>query len=125
MSTIVTLASIAVGVAFVVAGGSKLAAGNAWPTQAHGLGSPTWVIPFVPWAELAIGAALIVGLVPPLPAAAALVMLVAFTALIGFNMSKGRRPPCACFGAWSSKPIGPGHLVRNAVLVALTIVALL
>ena len=51
-------------------------------------------------------------------------MLVVFTVLIGVASSQGRHPPCACFGAWSAKPIGPGHLVRNGVLIVLGVVSL-
>ena len=125
MDTVALVASIIVGVAFAVAGGSKIAAGESWPAQARGLGAPTWTIPFVPWVEIVVGALLIVQAVPPWPAVAALVMLVAFTALIVNSLAHGRRPPCACFGAWSAKPIGPAHLARNAILIALTVVAML
>ena len=124
MDKVSFVASILVGVAFVVAGGSKIAAGASWPAQARGLGAPGWTIPIVPWVEIAVGALLIAQAVPPWPAVAALVMLVAFTALIVNSLVHGRRPPCACFGAWSAKPIGPGHLARNAVLIVLAVVAL-
>ncbi len=124
MDTVSLVASIVVGVAFVVAGASKIAAGGSWPAQARGLGAPAWTIPIVPWVEIVVGALLIAQAVPPWPAIAALVMLVAFTALIGNSLAHGRRPPCACFGAWSAKPIGPAHLARNAVLIALAVLAL-
>jgi len=125
MDIVALVASIIVGVAFVVAGGSKIAAGESWPVQARGLGAPPWTIPIVPWAEIAVGALLIAQAVEPWPAVAALVMLVAFTALIVNSLAHGRHPPCACFGAWSAKPIGPAHLARNAILIALTVVAML
>ncbi len=125
MSTIAVVSSIVVGVAFVVAGGSKLAVGHSWPEQAAGLGVPAWIVPFVPWVEIAVGAALITQLAPPWPAVAALAMLVAFTVVIARNLAQGRRSPCACFGAWSAKPIGPAHLVRNGALMAFALLALL
>ena len=125
MDTVTLVASIIVGIAFVVAGGSKIAAGQSWPSQARGLGAPAWTIPLVPWIEIAVGALLIVQIAAPWPALAALVLLLVFTALIVNALAHGRRPPCACFGAWSAKPIGPGHLARNAVLIALTILAML
>jgi uncharacterized membrane protein YphA (DoxX/SURF4 family) len=125
MDVAAVVASVVLGVAFVVAGGSKIAAGESWPSQARGLGAPSWVIPFVPWIEIVVGAALIAQFAEPWAAAAALVMLVVFTVLIGIALSQGRRPPCACFGAWSAKPIGAGHLVRNGVLIVLAIVSLL
>jgi uncharacterized membrane protein YphA (DoxX/SURF4 family) len=124
VSTIASIASLLVGAAFVVAGGSKLAAGELWPSQARELGAPSVTISVVPWAELCVGAALVAGLVRPVAAVAALVMLVAFTALIGLRLAEGKRPACACFGAWSATPIGPMHLVRNGVLIVLAVVAL-
>ena len=124
MDTVSLVASIVVGVAFVVAGGSQIAAGESWPVQARGLGAPTWTIPLVPWVEIGVGALLIAQAVPPWPAVAALAMLVGFTALIVNSLAHGRRPPCACFGAWSAKPIGPAHLARNAALIVLALLAM-
>jgi hypothetical protein len=46
--TAAVVASVVVGVAFVVAGASKLAAGPSWPVQARGLGAPDWSIGLVP-----------------------------------------------------------------------------
>jgi uncharacterized membrane protein YphA (DoxX/SURF4 family) len=118
------VASVVLGVAFVVAGGSKLAAGEQWPAQARGLGAPQWSIPIVPWMELALGAVLVAQVARRAAAIAALAVLVAFTGLIVMRLREGRHPPCACFGAWSAKPLGVGHVVRNAVLAALAVVAL-
>ena len=50
-------------------------------------------------------------------------VLLAFTGLLILNLARGRRPPCACFGASSRRPIGPGSLVRNLVLLALAVIA--
>ncbi|WP_328855647.1 hypothetical protein OHB01_17295 [Microbispora hainanensis] len=47
----------------------------------------------------------------------ALGLLVAFTVAIVVALRRGRRVPCRCFGA-SAVPVGPGHLARNAVLLA-------
>ncbi|GAB3151882.1 MauE/DoxX family redox-associated membrane protein [Microbispora hainanensis] len=47
----------------------------------------------------------------------ALGLLVAFTVAIAVALRRGRRVPCRCFGA-SAVPVGPGHLARNAVLLA-------
>ena len=124
MNAAALVASVALGLAFLLAGGSKLAAGPAWPAQAEGLGAPAIAVPTLPWIELAVGAALVLQLVPPLPAVVALVLLVAFTVLIAVRLAQGKRPACACFGAWSAKPIGPSHLVRNGSLILLAIVAL-
>jgi uncharacterized membrane protein YphA (DoxX/SURF4 family) len=117
-------ASILLGLVFVVSGGSKVAAGPAWPQQARALGAPRSVVPVLPWLEIVLGAVLVVQLAPVVAAAMALVVLAAFTALIVRRLSEGEHPPCACFGAWSAKPLGPGHVVRNVVFMALAVVAL-
>ena len=122
--TIGAVAAVALGLSFLLAGGSKLAAGQAWPSQAKGMGAPAWVVPVLPWGELALGAALVTLLVRRPAAAVAIVLLVAFTTLIVLRLREGRHPPCACFGAWSAKPLGPGHVVRNVVLLAIAVVAL-
>jgi hypothetical protein len=45
--------------------------------------------------------------------------------LILRRLAEGQRPPCACFGAWSTKPLGRGHVVRNLGFIGLAVVALL
>jgi hypothetical protein len=120
-----TFASIVLGLVFLVAGGSKIAAGQDWPVQAVGLGAPRWVIPFVPCVEIVVGAALVVQVARRPAALVALAILLAFTTLLAIRLSEGKRPPCACFGAWSAKPLGPGHLARNAALIAVAGIALI
>lgn len=123
MNALATLAGVVVGIAFVVAGASKLAAGQGWFAQAAGLGVPRSVAAPVPFAELAVGALLLVQVVRPWPAVAAIVLLVGFTGLILLRLARGQHPPCACFGAWSAKPLGWGHVARNAALLALAALA--
>lgn len=117
------IAAVIVGVAFLIAGASKLAAREQWAVQARDLGAPRLVVPVLPWIELVVGAALVVQFARTAAAIAACVLLVAFTGLIALRLSQGRRPACACFGAWSAKPIGAGHLLRNAALLVLAAVA--
>lgn len=123
MTWLVTAASVAVGVTFLVAGASKLAAGPVWSASARDLGVPGWVVPIVPWVELVVGALLVVQLAEPWPAVVAAAMLAAFTVLLLVRMRAGERPMCACFGQWSASPVGPRHIARNAVLFALAVVA--
>jgi hypothetical protein len=112
------------GVTFLVAGGSKIAAGKAWPEQARGLGAPSLVIPVLPWFEIALGAILIVQVSRIAAAVIALAVLAAMTALIIRRLAQGEHPPCACFGAWSAKPLGWGHVARNGLLMLLAVVAI-
>ena len=125
MSAVGLVASILLGLVFLVSGGSKLAAGPGWPEQARGLGAPSFVVPVVPWFELVLGAVLVVQLAPTLAAVVALLVLVGFTVLILRRLAEGRHPPCACFGAWSTKPLGLGHVVRNFGFIGLAVVAVL
>lgn len=123
MDVIRVVASLIVGGTFIVAGASKIAAGPAWPVQAAGLGSPKWAVRAVPAVELALGALLVAQVARRPVALACAALIVSFSALILRRLGQGRRPPCACFGAWSAKPIGAGHLVRNAALLAGALIA--
>ena len=71
MAAVGLVASILLGLVFLVSGGSKIAAGRAWPEQARGLGAPAFVVPVLPWFEIVLGAVLVVQLVPVLAAAVA------------------------------------------------------
>jgi hypothetical protein len=73
--------------------------------------------------EITVGALLCVHVARPVPALIACALLVAFTALLVVRLANGERPACACFGSWSARPLGWRHLVRNLVLIALTVVA--
>jgi uncharacterized membrane protein YphA (DoxX/SURF4 family) len=123
VSVIGFVAALVVGLAFVAAGASKIAAGPTWPATAREMGAPEFSIAFVPWIELAVGASLVTRLARPWPALAAVVLLVAFTVLIVVRLSAGQRPSCACFGAWSAQPLGRIHVVRNLILIALALLA--
>lgn len=121
--SLAAVASIIVGVAFLLAGGAKIAAGRRWPTQAAALGAPSAVVPLLPWAEIVVGALLCAQVYRPWIASLAALMLVAFSALLAIRLGQGKRPPCACFGSWSAKPLSWKHLARNAVLLAIAVFA--
>ena len=123
MEVVGTLAAVVVGVAFVAAGVFKLADGPAWPRQAADMGVGRGIAVVVPWVEIAIGAVLVTQLLEPWAAIAAVVLLVAFTVVIGLRLRDGSRPPCACFGSRSKRPLGTYHVVRNVGLLALAAVA--
>ncbi len=125
MDAVGLVASIVLGALFLLAGASKVALGDAWVAQAGELGTPRWIATVVPWVELVVGALLVSQVAPVAVAVAAIVLLVAFTALIVAQLARGRRPPCACFGTWSARPIGPRHVLRNAAMVGLATLVLL
>src|SRR5262249_56730814 len=70
----------------------------------------------LPFLELAIAVALLPTGTARWAAAAAFVLLVAFSVAIAVNLARGRRPECNCFGAVHSAPIGAATLARNAAL---------
>ena len=118
-------AAVVVGAVLIVSGASKLAARESWPPQARALGAPGWSIGVVPWLELVVGAMLVVQLARRPMAIVAIGLFGVFTVLIAANLRQGRHPPCACFGAWSAKPIGGGTIARNLALIAVAVVAAL
>lgn len=115
-------AGAVVGLVLLISGASKLVSPG-WPLQAADLGVPTWVARLVPPVELVLGALLVVGVAQPWAPWLAVVLLVAFTTLLVLRLAQGRRPPCACFGRLSQRPIGWWSVARNVVLVALAVVA--
>ncbi len=116
-----TISSVIVGVVFCVAGASKIASGQRWPIDAVALGTPDVLVPIVPWFEVVLGALLVAHIAPAITGMIALLLLAVFTILIVRQLRLGHRPVCACFGGWSSRPLGPEHVVRNVVLMALAL----
>lgn len=115
----IVVAAVLLGLVFLAAGVTKIAAPQQWRRQSADLGVPQPVTVVLPSIEVTIGALLVAQIARRAVAIAALLLLVAFTALLIRRLSQGRRPPCACFGSWSSKPIGWIDVARNAVFVAL------
>ena len=116
-------AGVLVALTLLLAGVSKLATPAQWRSQAAGLGVPQPLATVTPFVELALGALLLVQVQRHAVAWLALALFGTFTALLVLRLAQGKRPPCACFGSLSSKPIGPGHLVRNMVLIGLAVLA--
>ncbi len=125
MDIVSRLAELLLGAVFVVAAVSKMVAGGAWVAQARELGAPTPAAAALPGVELVLGALLVAGIASPVPAILAAVLLLVFSVAIARQLVDGRHPPCACFGAWSQRPLGEGHLVRNAALIVVAVVAML
>ncbi|HVE20231.1 MAG TPA: MauE/DoxX family redox-associated membrane protein [Ilumatobacteraceae bacterium] len=115
----IVIASVVLGAVFIVSAVTKIAARQQWRAQAAGLGVPGLVSGGLPYAELGIGALLVAQFARRPVAIVAGVVLVAFTTLLVVRISQGRRPPCACFGGLSSKPISWTSVARNAVFIAL------
>lgn len=72
----------------------------------------------LPWIELAIGLALVLGILLPISGILAAGLLVVFAVAVGINLHRGRAISCNCYGIASTATIGWGTVVRNAVLSA-------
>jgi uncharacterized membrane protein YphA (DoxX/SURF4 family) len=116
---VIVIAGVLLGAVFIVSGVTKVAAMQQWRAQAAELGVSGLVVGGLPYAELGIGALLVAQIARRPVAIVAGVVLAAFTTLLAVRLSQGRRPPCACFGGLSSKPISWTNLARNAVFIAL------
>jgi hypothetical protein len=119
------VAGVVVGLALVWAGVSKLIVGPLWAKQAADMGVARRVALVVPYVEIGVGALLAAQLFKPWPAIAAFALLVAFTVVIVLRLLDGSRPPCACFGTRSTRPLGAYHVVRNLGLLAVTLAAVI
>jgi len=75
----------------------------------------------LPWLEIAVGTALLVGLWPPVFLGTAAVMLFAFTVAIIINLLRGRRVACGCRGAQT--PISWQLVGTNAAMITAIIAA--
>lgn len=118
-----TVASIVVGLVLLVAAVLKLLEGPLWLKQAADMDVVRPLAQMVPYVELLIGASLVLQVLQPWPAVAAVAVFVVFTIVVALRLLDGSRPPCACFGSRSTRPLGPYHVVRNLGFIALALVA--
>ncbi len=82
----------------------------------------------LPWLELVVGGALLVGWKARGAAALSLALMVAFAGGIVSLMARGLDVDCPCFGQLKlvcSGPLGLCHLVRNTILGGLSLIVLL
>lgn len=112
---------------FAVAGIAKLADRRGSRVSLVEFGVPvTLATPLsiaLPIGELMVAAALVVDSSSRRGGLAALALVLIFIAAISYNLARGHKPECHCFGRLSSAPIGWTTLVRNSLLAALAIAA--
>jgi uncharacterized membrane protein YphA (DoxX/SURF4 family) len=116
---------VLLGLIFLASGTLKLR-DPSWPDAAAALAVPPMLVGLVAPMEIVLGAVVVAGLGSPIGAAAALVVLLAFTAMLLQVLARpaAARPVCACFGRWSSRPVDRWSVVRNLGFIALAVVAL-
>jgi thiol-disulfide isomerase/thioredoxin/uncharacterized membrane protein YphA (DoxX/SURF4 family) len=128
MGVLLMAARLGLAAVFVVAGVGKLAdlAGSRRAVAEFGVPEElaTALGVFLPLAELAVAAALFPNLSAWWGALGALLLLLVFIAGISFNLARGQKPDCHCFGQIYSEPVGPSTLIRNGVLAALAVFVL-
>src|SRR3954471_7176668 len=125
MDAAVLVARLLLAGVFIVAGIGKLADPSGFRGTLRGfrVGEPLARIGAValPVAELATAAALLVQPLAIWGAAAALLLLTAFTGAIVNALARGDAPDCGCFGPLQSAAVSRRQVVRNAVLGGLAV----
>jgi uncharacterized membrane protein YphA (DoxX/SURF4 family) len=120
---VAVIAAAVLAVVFVRAGVAKLnrPRQTAEAFEAMKLPAPRALARAVPVVELALAGALVAS--PRLGGPLALVLIAVFSAVL--VRSIGTDTGCGCFGAAHNRPVSREDLVRNAVLAALAMIAML
>ena len=74
-----------------------------------------------PFIELAVGVFLLLGLFTRLASVAAVLLFVLFTGLILYDLTHSQNTSCHCFGRLSDEKLTPVAVVRNVVLMLLSL----
>lgn len=122
------LARVALGAVLIVSGAEKLRDLDAFVMAAvdfHVLDQRIVVTlaRMLPFVELGLGVALVLGIAPNVMIVAALAVLSVFAAAVIVNVRRGRAIACHCFGAASHDVVGAATLVRIGVLATLAVYA--
>ena len=119
--TVVWVARLVLGVSFLLSGAGKLPdlPGFIDAAVRYRVGAEHVVRRLaraLPFAELSLAAALLVGIMPRLAAVASLALLAVFAYAVITNLRRGRRIPCACGGVGGQEEIGVATVARIAAL---------
>ncbi|WP_068030062.1 MauE/DoxX family redox-associated membrane protein [Nocardia mexicana] len=122
---LVWVGRLALAAVFGLSAWAKLADPIATRKAVGEFGVPVRWTPTVATALPLVEAVLAAAMVPPWTSAAAaavaLVLLTMFTVLVIRLIRGGKRPPCSCFGAASTAPIGGRTVLRNGLLMLLAV----
>jgi peroxiredoxin len=123
MNIVLLLTRLLLAAVFIVSGLAKLADRPGSRQAMLDFGVPTRLAaPFallLPLAELALAVLLIPTVSAWWGALGTLALLLLFTGVVGYHLTRGHAPSCHCFGQVSSEPIGWPTLLRNLILSAL------
>jgi peroxiredoxin len=120
VNLLLVLGRVLLGGILIIAGAAKLANRVETRHALRSFGTPDRLVPalswFLPVAELLCGAGVMVPATARWGAVGALGLLIVFLAAIAWNLMRGRRPDCRCFGHLHSAPIGWRMVTRNLAL---------
>jgi peroxiredoxin len=123
MDAALLIARLVLGAVFTLAGVAKLSdlKGSRGAIIEFGvpsaIGAPLGLV--LPLAELSVAATLLPASTAWWGALGALALLSVFVVGITYNLARGRKPECHCFGQLHSAPAGWKTLARNGVLAAI------
>ena len=129
MELIVVIARVALAVTFLISAAAKLRDHAGARQAVIDFGVPTGLAAAIAvvLAPLEIASAVLfltTGTGVVIGAALAVSLLAAFTAGIAYNLLRGNRVECHCFGALSTKPLSWWSVARNVALIALGVLVL-
>jgi len=117
----VIIGRVALGTIFIVSGMMKILDARSFMETLPLYHLPTWLIPLgalVPPVEVAIGVALVIGMVPRSTALATLGLLAVFCVLLVVGIAGGELNDCGCFGQALEQSPQSG-LLRNLIFMLL------
>ena len=119
---------VCLAIVFAVAAVAKLADRANTRRAVEDFGVPARAAPAVavvlPVAELAVAVLLLVPGTARWGALGAVVLLLAFTAVVAAALARGNRVDCNCFGQLGARPVGPATLARNGALLVVAALVL-
>jgi uncharacterized membrane protein YphA (DoxX/SURF4 family) len=128
MNVVLLIARLLLAAVFGVAAIAKLADLAGSRKSMLDFGVPKSLAPLLgvlfPVVELVCAVALLQVVSAWWGAAGILAMLLVFIAGISFNLVRGHRPDCHCFGQLHSTPIGWNTVLRNAILATVAAIIL-
>ena len=126
LATLILIARLAIGSFLLPSGLGKLAdlAGFTSGVRDYRI-LPNHLVPvfsrLLPWLEIVLALALLLGVLVPIAAVAVSVLVACFTIAVVINLVRGREINCQCHGVAGSRTISWGTVARNLPLIGLSL----